>query len=186
MIFNKHFNLVGEHAFLSASQYHWINYSEEKLDARWLSSMAAKRGTRLHAFAHECIQLEQKLPRSSKTLNMYVNDAIGYRMQSEQILYYSDNCFGTADAVVFRRNQLRIHDLKNGAIPASFHQLEVYDALFCLEYQFKPHEIEIENRIYQNDEVLISEPDPDVVAHIMDKIVTFDKRINALKEEVNE
>ena len=31
MIFNRHDELEGLHAFLSASNYHWINYSEEKV-----------------------------------------------------------------------------------------------------------------------------------------------------------
>jgi hypothetical protein len=73
--------------------------------------------------------------------------------------------------------------LRLGHFAASVHQLEVYAALFCLEYRFKPFEIEIELRIYQNDEVQIYEADPDVITHIMDKIVVFDKRINALRLE---
>lgn len=183
MIFNEHSLLVGQHAFLGASKYHWINYTDEKLDRVFLASLAAQKGTELHAFAHEAIRLGIKLPRSQKTLNLYVNDAIGFRMSPEQILYYSDNCFGTADTIAFRKNVLRIHDLKTGVIPSSEHQLEVYAALFCLEYRFKPHAIEIELRIYQNDEVRIYEADPDVIAHIMDRIITFDKRINAIKIE---
>jgi hypothetical protein len=114
---------------------------------------------------------------------MYVNDALGFRMQSEQILYYSPNCFGTADSISFRANLLRIHDLKTGVTPASEHQLEVYAALFCLEYQFKPFDINMQLRIYQNDEVRETVPDPDVIAHIMDKIITFDKRIVAIRNE---
>ena len=31
MNFNKHSDLEGCHAFLSASKYHWINYDDEKL-----------------------------------------------------------------------------------------------------------------------------------------------------------
>lgn len=114
---------------------------------------------------------------------MYVNDAIGYRMNAEQPLYYSDNCFGTADAVSFRRNKLRVHDLKTGVTPTSEHQLEVYASLFCLEYRFKPMDIEIEMRIYQNDEARIYLADPNDITHIMDKIVMFDKRINEMRLE---
>jgi hypothetical protein len=33
VIFNKHSNLAGQHAFLSASKYHWVNYTDQKLDA---------------------------------------------------------------------------------------------------------------------------------------------------------
>ena len=31
MIFNNHSNLEGQHAFLGASKYHWINYDETKV-----------------------------------------------------------------------------------------------------------------------------------------------------------
>lgn len=185
MLFNTHSNLVGLHAFLGASKYHWINYNEEKLDRVYKASMAAQRGTELHAFAHEAIRLGIKLPgRGTKALNMYVNDAIGYRMKPEQVLYYSDNCFGTADAIAFRHNLLRVHDLKTGVTPASHNQLDVYVALFCLEYKYKPFEIEIETRIYQFDDgPSIQTGDPDKIAHIMDRIITFDKRINAIRME---
>lgn len=185
MIFNTHSAFKGQHAFLSASKYHWISYSEDKLDRVYMASLAAQKGVELHAFAHDAVRLGIKLPRSSKTLNLYVNDAIGYRMTTEQILYYSDNCFGTADAISFRKNMLRIHDLKTGASQASEHQLEVYAALFCLEYKFKPNEIDIELRIYQNDEIQIFEGDSDSIFHIMDRIVTFDKRINELKNQIS-
>lgn len=183
MLFNKHSQLAGQHAFLSASKYHWINYDEEKLERVFTARMASQRGTDLHNFALEAIRLGVKLPKSAKTLHLYVNDAIGYRMTPEQILYYSDNAFGTADTIAFRRNTLRIHDLKTGLHRASFHQLEVYAALFCLEYRFKPMDIRMELRIYQNDEVVIQEGDPDVITHIMDKIVMFDKRLTALRLE---
>jgi hypothetical protein len=149
MIFNEHSNLEGQHAFLSASKYSWINYDEDKIDRVYIATLAARRGTELHKFAHEAIRLGVKLPKTSRTLHAYVNDAIGYRMASEQILYYSDNCFGTADTISFRRNQLRIHDLKTGVTQTSEKQLEVYAALFCLEYRIKPLEIETELRIYQ-------------------------------------
>jgi hypothetical protein len=140
-------------------------------------------GTRLHSFACECIELGQKLPRKKKTLNLYVNDAIGYKMTPEQPLYYSENCFGTADAIAFRNDFLRIHDLKTGSSPASMAQLEIYTALFCLEYGIKPTEIGKELRIYQSDEVLVHEPENDRIFLIMDKIVYFDKCINKLKTE---
>jgi hypothetical protein len=184
MNFNTHSRLKGQHAFLSASKYHWIGYTEDKLDRVFMASLAAQRGNELHAFAHDAIRLGIKLPKNNKTLNMYINDAIGYRMTPEQILYYSDNCFGTADCISFRRNTLRIHDLKTGTAPTSEHQLEVYAALFCLEYKFKPFEFDTELRIYQNDEVRIYDGDPDAIFHIMDRIVTFDKRINTIREEV--
>ena len=183
MRFNDHSNLAGRHAFLSASKYHWINYSDEKLDRTYKLALAAQRGTELHNFAMQAIRLGIKLPRTPKTLNDYVNDAIGFRMEPEQILMYSDNAFGTADTISFRKDLIRIHDLKTGVVPASVHQLEVYAAFFCLEYKMKPSEIGMELRIYQNDEVQVFEPDPMDIVQIMDRIVTFDARINALRME---
>ncbi len=183
MTFNKHSNLEGQHAFLGASKYHWINYSDEKVANSYAKFLATIRGTELHEFAAQCIRLGQKLPRSNKTLNMYVNDAIGYKMTPEQVLYFSDNCFGTADSIAFRNGILRIHDLKTGSVPAHLEQLEIYAALFCLEYNKKPSEIEIELRLYQGDDVLVGNPTVEVIAPIMDKIITFDKIINRIKDQ---
>lgn len=183
MNFNKHLNLEGRHAFLGASKYHWINYSSDKVAETYLNFIATQKGTELHEFAAKCISLGQKLPKSQKTLNIYVNDAIGYKMMPEQILYYSENCFGTADAISFRNNFLRIHDLKTGAIPAHMEQLEIYAALFCLEYRIKPSDITMELRIYQNNEILYHNPTVEDIAPIMDKIITFDKIIRNIKEQ---
>lgn len=183
MRFNKHSAIEGKHSFLSASKHAWTGYDDEKLDRVFITALAAKRGTELHALAHDMIRLGVKLRDTQKTLNMYVNDCIGFRMTPEQPLFYSDNAFGTADAIAFRKNLLRISDLKTGATPVSVRQLEVYAAYFCLEYRLKPFNIDIELRIYQSDEIHEWVADPDVIFHIMDKIVTFDKRINALKEE---
>ena len=97
MNFNRHSNLEGQHAFLGASKYHWINYTDDKIADSYVRFLATQKGTVLHAFAAQCILLGQKLPKSQKTLNMYVNDAIGYKMTPEQILYYSPNCFGTTE-----------------------------------------------------------------------------------------
>jgi hypothetical protein len=183
MIFNSHSDLTGQHAFLGPSKYHWINYDSVKLAEVFRNSQAAQRGVELHEFAHSAIRLGIKLPRTQRTINMYVNDAIGYRMTTEQILYYSNNCFGTADTISFRNKQLRIHDLKTGVISGSIHQLEIYAALFCLEYGEKPGEIEIELRIYQDDAVEVFIPDVDTIAHIMSKIITFDLQIEKIRAE---
>lgn len=183
MNFKKHSDLEGRHAFLSASKYHWINYDEEKLSDTYLKYLATQRGTELHAFACQCIRLGVKLPRTRKTLNMYVNDAIGYKMTPEQPLYYSENCFGTADAISFNKNLLRIHDLKTGVFPTSTHQLEIYAALFCLEYRKQPQDIDMELRIYQSGEVYVHEPPSDDILEIMDKIILFDKRIDEIEME---
>jgi hypothetical protein len=114
---------------------------------------------------------------------MYVNDAIGFKMKPEQVLYYSENCFGTADAIIFRNNLLRIHDLKTGVTKAHMEQLEIYAALFCLEYKKRPSDIDMELRIYQNNEIVIFNPTAEDIVPIMDKIITFDKIINKLKSE---
>lgn len=183
MNFNKHSNLEGQHAFLGASKYHWINYSEDKVADAYTKFLATLCGTELHAFAAYAIRLGQKLPKSQKTLNMYVNDAIGYKMTPEQILYYSENCFGTADAISFRNNFLRVHDLKTGEVPAHMEQLYIYVALFCLEYRIKPADIEIECRIYQHDQILYDRPTTEIIVPIMDKIITSDKIIAKIKEQ---
>ena len=183
MNFNKHSTLEGQHAFLGASKYHWINYDAEKVAELYSRSLAAQKGTQLHDFAAQCIRLGQKLPKSRKTLNMYVNDAVGFKMTPEQVLYYSENCFGTADAISFRDGLLRIHDLKTGITPAHMEQLEIYAALFCLEYKTKPGEIETELRIYQGNEVLCHNPTVEDIAPIMDKIISFDKIIRRIKEQ---
>ena len=183
MNFLKHSKLEGQHSFLGASKYHWINYDKEKVAESYSKFLATQRGTILHDFAATCITLGQKLPRSRKTLNMYVNDAIGYKMTPEQVLYYSDNCFGTADSISFNDSLLRIHDLKTGVIPAHIEQLEIYAALFCLEYKIKPGDIDMELRIYQSDEILYHKPTVEDIAPIMDKIITFDKIINNIKEQ---
>ena len=183
MIFNKHYNLKGRHATLSASKYHWINYTPEKMELIIRNEAAKALGTRMHEFASEAIEMGIKLPRTKKTLNMYINDAIGYRMTAEQVLFYSDRVFGTADAISFKGNLLRIHDLKTGVTPASVHQLEIYAALFCLEYGLKPGAIDMELRIYQNDEIVIHIPEVADIIHIMDRIVNYDKLIEQIQTE---
>lgn len=183
MIFDKHSELDGLHAFLSPSNYHWINYTDERLIERYTTQQAAIRGSRLHEFACEAIKLGVKLPATSSTLNAYVNDAIKYRMTPEQVLYFSPNCFGTADTISFQRNKLRIHDLKTGVSKTSEKQLEVYAALFSLEYGVNPFDISIELRIYQADEVRVYDGVPDNIIHIMDRIKSFDKLITELRSQ---
>lgn len=184
MIFNNHSRLAGAHAFLSASNYHWIRYDEDKLDRVFMKAQEAARGTELHDLAQKLITASVKLPKTGATLNRYVNDAIGFRMRPEQVLYYSPNCYGTADTISFRTNKLRISDLKTGKTSSSMDQLLVYTALFCLEYRHSPFDIETELRIYQNDDVRLLVPDPVDISTIMEKIKHFDKRLNALLEEV--
>lgn len=183
MNFNEHWKLKDKHAFLSASQYHWLNYDTDKLITVYRNFKAKERGTKLHAFACEAIKLGIRLPRTKDTICRYVNDGIKYNMVPEQVLYYSDNCFGTADTVSFERSTLRIHDLKTGKTPASFHQLEIYAALFCLEYNISPEDIDIILRIYQLDDVSQCVPNADDIIDIMNKIIDFDNIINELRNE---
>ena len=181
MNFNDHWNLEGQHAFLSASKYHWINYDDEKLALAFSKYMAAQKGTEMHDLAKRLIELGVKLPKSKKTINMYVNDAIGFQMQPEILLYYSDNCFGTCDCISFKKNFLRIHDLKNGESPTSIKQVRVYAALFCLEYRVNPADIDMELRIYQLNNVVIDVPDPEEILDIMNVIIKHDQTIEKIK-----
>lgn len=184
MIWNNHYRQEGQHAFLSASKSTWLRYSPEKLKEAFLKANASELGTRMHAWAAEAIKLKIKQARSSRTICAYINDAIGFGMDPEVILFYSDNCFGTADTISFRNNFLRIHDLKTGEHEAKFEQLYVYTALFCLEYHQDPFKIQMELRIYQNDEVRVDVPDPSIIKDIMDKIVDYDALLNTYKSEM--
>lgn len=184
MRFNDNSKLAGKHAFLSASKSSWINYDEDKLERVFHTQMAAQRGTDLHKLANDAIRLGVRLHDDPPTtMSLYVNDAVGFRMTPELTLVYSINAFGTADALSFRKGVLRIHDLKTGTLLTGLRQLEVYAALFCLEYGVRPFDIEIELRVYQNNEVRIYSADPGQIALIMEKIKSFDRRINELREE---
>ena len=185
MNFNKHSDLIGEHAFLGASKYYWLNYDEDKLVQTFLNNLAVQKGVELHDLACKMIRLGVKLPKTKTTLNMYVNDAISYRLTPEQPLFFSRNCFGTADAISFNEKNrfLRIHDLKTGVTPAHMEQLEIYAALFCLEYRMQPKDIGMELRIYQNNEILIHSPPGDDIKHIMQKIIVFDGKIEKIRSE---
>ena len=50
MNFNKHSNLEGQHAFLGASKYHWINYSEDKVAEAYSKFLATQKGTVVTCF----------------------------------------------------------------------------------------------------------------------------------------
>jgi len=181
MRFNKHTKLEGLHAFLGASKYSWVNYDDEKLIESWNKQKAQQLGTELHDFAARAIKLGIKLQETNQTLNLYINDAIGFGMEPEVILKpdFIHYCFGTADAISFKKNKLRIHDLKTGVTPAKFTQLQIYAALYCMEYDVHPNDIEIELRIYQNDECYVEIPESDDILYIMAKIKRFD---NIIKE----
>lgn len=175
MQFNSHKQLEGLHAPFSPSQPSWLRYTDEKAVEVMTNKQAAEMGTKYHEWAKQTIDLGIKQPKSKKTLYAYVNDAIGYKMNTEVVLYYSPRFFGTADAISFRHNCLRIHDLKTGKTPVHIEQLLIYAALFCLEYKIKPSDIDIELRIYQNDDILVIEPTVEDIVPIMDKIIHLDK-----------
>ena len=181
MFFNRHTNLEGLHAPFGASKSSWLRYSDDKIIEVYNNLQAAEIGTRLHEWAKQTIDLGIKQSRSKKTIYSYVNDAIGFNMSTEVILFYSERFFGTADAISFRNNFLRIHDLKTGRRPVHMEQLEIYAALFCLEYKIKPGDIRMELRIYQNDEILVHEPTAEDILPIMDKIVHVDKMLEKIE-----
>lgn len=183
MNFNNHNKLAGLHAPFSPSQSSWLRYDDEKVVEVYRNKQAAQMGSRLHAWAKETIDLGIKQPRSKKTIYSYVNDAIGFKMSTEVVLFYSERFFGTADAICFRNNYLRIHDLKTGKTPVHMEQLMIYAALFCLEYKIKPGDIEIELRIYQNDEIIYFNPTAEDIAPIMDTIIHLDKILQKLESE---
>lgn len=184
MVFNNHANLEGLHAPFGASKSSWLRYDDEKVVEVYQNMRAAEIGTRLHEWAKQTIDLGIKQPRSKQTIYSYVNDAIGFKMSTEVVLFYSERFFGTADAISFRDNFLRIHDLKTGVTPVHIEQLEIYAALFCLEYKIKPTNIKIELRIYQNDEVLVHEPLPEDIMAIMDKIIHLNKLLENVEGRV--
>lgn len=187
MNLNAHYGLSGKlagtHSFLSPSKPAWVNYDDDKLDRVWTAAQAARRGSELHDYAHRAIKLRVRQAEDGKTLSLYINDAIGFRMTPEQLLFFSENCYGHADCVSFRNNTLRIHDLKTGMNEASMAQLEIYASLFCLEYDMNPFEINAELRIYQSNDVKVYNPDPDKIFHIKEKIRYLDRRLTELKKE---
>lgn len=182
MNFNVHSELKDAHSFLSPSNYHWLNYTPEKLEAVYNNQKSKEEGVVLHAFASIAIHKRIKLANMKKALHMFVNDAIGFKMTSEQVLYYSDNSFGTADAISFKDNFLRIHDLKTGFTKPSFKQLDIYAALFCLEYGVDPNNIEVEERLYQGNGFEVSVPEPLYIQNVMDKIIEFDVILENIKQ----
>lgn len=182
MRFNKHWQVEGKHAFLGASKYHWIRYDIEKMKKIWENKFASERGTRLHNLAAFCIRERVKLAPDGSTLSLYVNDAIGFKMTPEQVLFFNDDCFGTADAISFRKNVLRVHDLKTGLHPGSFDQPKIYCALFCLEYNQNPYDIEMIMRIYQDGQIFEEIADPAEIKAIMDTIGVFTKEIDVMRE----
>jgi hypothetical protein len=184
MDFRRHSELEGKHAILSASKSTWLRYTDERMAEFVENLSAARRGTELHELASRCIKLRVPLENTGQTLNMYVNDAIGYRMTPELVLAYSQYAFGTADALSFRDYILRIFDLKTGQKLADGEQLEVYAAYFCLEYGIKPGDIkQYDLRIYQNDEIIPVPTSAEDIAYVMSRIVELNELIKKMYEE---
>ena len=188
MNFNKHFELKDKHALLSPSKPYWLNYTQDQMRAYILSQNAAARGTRLHDLAAKLIEEGLKLRGSTQTLTAYVNDAIGYGMTPEVALKYSDNCFGHTDAIDFSRGLLRIHDLKTGTGPVHMEQLEIYAALFLLEYEracgVNPLNTKVNLRIYQNDDIQEYCPDKDRMEEVICGIKEKDNWVQETMLEV--
>ena len=210
MIWNRHSSFEGRHAFLSPSKYQWIFDTDDELIKRLCSSYAAEVGTALHEQACNYIKYRFRMTKSEKrsiviyllskgipqivvdnldmdsimsNLSTYVNDAVGLHMTPEVILYYSELCFGTADAILYDEKQriLRIHDLKTGITPAKMDQLYIYAALFFLEYSYvKLSETNVELRIYQNNDIVTANPGVDEILPLMEKI----KRSNDILSKV--
>lgn len=183
-----HQELRDKHAFLSPSNCHWLKYDPNKLKQVYMAQLRKAEGTRLHALAKELIILGIRLPDTDSTLNAYVNDCITCHLTPEQPLFYSWNCYGTADAIGFDGRMLRIFDLKTGLTPANMNQLKIYAALFFLEYaiqiDMKPEDVDaIELRIYQNDEVRVELADAFEIRDIMNHIILCDQTINELGGE---
>ena len=202
------------HALFSPSQPAWMNdQTAEDAVSRYYKSLAVTIGTLVHEEAHDCIitntrytkkeakkALIKKLllnyiPRNafdeeylaSNFVN-YVNDAIGFMMRSEQRLFYSKWCAGTADAIIFEESKkiLRIHDLKTGIIPGKMAQLEGYAALFFLEYGkllgVTPGDCQIILRIYQDGEVTEEFPTAENILPIMDSIIWHTQLMQSIEE----
>lgn len=172
------------HAIFGASNYHWINYSDEKMIETFVNSQAKKKGTELHEVAAGLIKNKIKLPDLPITFNMYVNDSILYGLRPEQQLYYSEWFYGTADAIGIEDGVLKVSDLKTGKTKPSIHQLEIYAAFWCLEYGLVPDDLkDIELRIYYNNDIIFGNPGSEEIVPIMDKIVTVTKILERLKED---
>lgn len=191
MSLKKNTRLIGLHAFLSPSTYRWLDYDEDKLRASYFNKQQARLGDELHAYAQKAIELKVKQADNGTTLSTYINDAIGFRMTPEFPLYYSDDCFGTTDAIGFRQERwadgtfftLRISDLKTGLIAAEMKQLLIYAGIFCHEYKYNPRDLKIVLRIYQNDAIEELIPDPSEVLMIMSRIKSQATLIARLREE---
>ena len=187
MNFNRHFELEGKHAILSPSKPYWLNYNQDQIRNYVISQQAAARGTRLHDLAARLIQEGLKLKGPTQTLTAFVNDALGYGMSPEVALKYTENCFGHTDAIGYDRGILRVHDYKSGAGPVHMEQLEIYAALFLLEYErqfgVNPANTKVNLRIYQNDDIQEENPDKDRMEELIYLIKERDSWVEHTMQE---
>lgn len=183
---NDHWKLKGKHSEFSPSSPAWINYDETKLVNVHINKEKKELGTRLHEFASEAIQLKRKQSTAKDTVNIFINDSIKLNMASEKTLYYSDAFFGTSDAIKLEGGKLLIFDLKTGEHKADYRQLDIYAALFCLEYGYDPRDLEIEERIYQFNTFTVNVPDQNYIVDLMERIVRFDQVLEQYKMSVSD
>jgi hypothetical protein len=192
MSLKRNFSIIGKHAFLSPSTYHWLEYDDEKLRRVYFQRQQAALGDKTHTLAQQLIELGIRLPDNKTTLSMYVNDAIGFRMEAEVPLVYSDECFGTADACGYRVERgiptLRISDLKTGINPADMRQLKIYAAIFFYDFEFHKDVDSIFGtriilRIYQNDAIVEEEADPAEILQVMERIKYLSEAVASLRKE---
>ena len=140
MNFNKHFDKEGKHAILSASSWRWLNDDKDSLVKRISSQYAQTIGTILHSIAYKHIKFRIKMNKFDKknvmlellsngipgividtvdfdsmyeNLMNYVNDCVGFKMYPEVVLYYSDNFFGTTDAISYNENERFLNSSNN-------------------------------------------------------------------------
>ena len=185
MIWKDYSRLKDSHAFLSPSKYHWLRYDDIKLIERYKNHSASVLGIRYHRVVEELINLAIRLPDIPVAINMFVNDAIGFGMRPEVVLYYSPNCYGTADAISWENGILRIHDLKTGTSPASMDQLMVYTSLFCLDYDIESKALlKTHLRIYQGEEIIMFDPSSREVFDVIKRIIEADKIIKRVEEGI--
>ena len=210
MNFDTHLELKGKHAPFPPSSPYWLKYDNDRLAEYYINLSSTDIGTSLHELAADLILEKEKLSKTDKKVMShhlrkagfsrkkirrfigpffpmfvaYVNDAVTLGLQPEIVLYYSDLFFGTADAIEYfdDKKLLEIHDLKTGVTPAKMDQLEVYAALYCLQYKVDPFKINFELRIYQGEEVIVHRPESKDIRAICDNIIFKDKFIRELEE----
>ena len=112
------------------------------------------------------------------TIKSYINDCIAFKMETEVRVEFSENFFGTADAIRFDGKNLKVFDLKTGATPGKIEQPIIYACLYLLKYHIAVESVSVEARIYQNNDILGATPDTSELIPIMNKIIHLDNLTN--------